>query len=357
MKKLLIFLPTIGYGGAEMSLTRIAGHLSEHNKININLVVAKKLDKSDEINISNAVNITYLNSKKTIFSLFKLLKIIRNVKPDVILSTLPTPNFMVIILKQLKLINSKVVLREANSNYLNWQNGLLNKIKGQIAIFAFNKSDANIFISQELQANLEKLISNRSNITIYNPVLVDNFFEKSLEEVLDFKKPNSELWVTTSRLEHQKGLDLLFEAAYKFLGKRKFSILVVGDGSQELYYKNMYSDLPITFIGNTQNPIKYLNLADIFFFPSRREGLGNSLIEAQILGKNIISSDCPSGPKEIINVFNNGMLFESENIDKLVEAINNIELSDNKNVNKEIINQFSTETISSEYYSLINKLI
>ena len=357
MKRLLIFLPTIGYGGAEMSLTRIAGYLSEQNKINIDLVVAKKLDKSDEINISNEINITYLNSKKTIFSLFKLLKIIRDSKPQVILSTLPTPNLMVIILKQLKLINSKVVLREANSNYLNWQNGLLNKIKGQISIFAFNKSDTNIFISQELQTNLEKLISNRRNITIYNPVLIDNFFEKSLEEVLDFKKPNSELWVTTSRLEHQKGLDLLFEAAYKFLGKRKFSILVVGDGSQELHYKKMYSDLPITFIGNTQNPIKYLNLADIFFLPSRREGLGNSLIEAQILGKNIISSDCPSGPKEIVGVFNNGMLFESENIDKLVEAINNIELTDNKNVNKEIINKFSTETISSEYYSLINKLI
>ena len=61
MKRLLIFLPTIGYGGAEMSLTRIAGYLSEHNKINVDLVVAKTLDKSDEIEISNEVNITYLN--------------------------------------------------------------------------------------------------------------------------------------------------------------------------------------------------------------------------------------------------------------------------------------------------------
>jgi len=357
MKRLLIFLPTIGYGGAEMSLTRIAGYLSEHNKIKIDLVVAKKLDKSDEIKISHEINITYLNSKKTIFSLFKLLRIIRNFKPDVILSTLPTPNLMVIILKQLKLINSKVVLREANSNYLNWQNGLLNKIKGQIAIFAFNKSDANIFISQELQANLEKLISNRSNITIYNPVLVDNFFEKSLEEVLDFKKPDSELWVTTSRLEHQKGLDLLFEAAYKFLGKRKFSILVVGDGSQEFHYKKMYSDLPITFIGNTQNPLKYLNLADIFFFPSRREGLGNSLIEAQILGKNIISSDCPSGPKEIINLFENGMLFESENVHELVQTINNFQIKDNNIVSQEIISKFSVSTIGNQYHDFLLKIL
>ena len=357
MKRLLIFLPTIGYGGAEMSITRVAGYLSEHNRINIDLVVAKKLDKSDEINISNEINITYLNSKKTIFSLFKLLKIIRNVKPDVILSTLPTPNLMVIILKQLKLINSKVVLREANSNYLNWQNGLLNKIKGQISIFAFNNSDANIFISQELQSNLERYISNKENTTIYNPVFSYKFFEKCSEHVENFKKPNSELWVTTSRLEHQKGLDIFFEASYSFLEERDFSILVVGGGSLESYYKNKYSDLPITFIGNVDNPLKYLNLADIFFFPSRREGLGNSLIEAQILGKNIISSDCPSGPKEIINLFENGVLFQSENVHELVQTIKNFEINDNNIVSKEIINKFAVSTIGKQYLDFLSKIL
>ena len=114
MKRLLIFLPTIGYGGAEMSLTRIAGYLSEHNKINVDLVVAKKLEKSNEIDISKQLNITYLGSKKTIFSLFKLLKFIRTHKPDVILSTLPTPNILLITLKKLRLIKSRVVIREAN---------------------------------------------------------------------------------------------------------------------------------------------------------------------------------------------------------------------------------------------------
>ena len=69
MKRLLIFLPTIGYGGAEMSLTRIAGYLSEHKRINIHLVVAKKLDKNDEIKISNIISavdeeVKMLNCKK-----------------------------------------------------------------------------------------------------------------------------------------------------------------------------------------------------------------------------------------------------------------------------------------------------
>ncbi len=350
-------MPTVGYGGAEISLTRIAGYLSEHKMVKVDLVVAKKLDKRIEIKICNEVNITYLNSKKTIFSLFKLLKFIRNSKPDVILSTLPTPNLMVIILKQLKLINSKVVLREANSNYLNWKDGLLNKIKGRIAIFVFNNSDANIFISRELQANLERYISNKKNTTIYNPVFINKFLEKSSEQVENFKKPNSELWVTTSRLEHQKGLDIFFEASYSFLENRDFSILVVGSGSLENFYKNKYSDLPITFIGNVDNPLKYLNLADIFFFPSRREGLGNSLIEAQILGKNIISSDCPSGPKEIINLFDNGVLFESENVNELVKTIKNFQKKDNNVISKQIISKFSVTSIGNQYLDFLFKTL
>ncbi len=357
MKRLLIFLPTIGYGGAEISLTRIGGYLSEHGKIDVDLVVAKKLDKTKELDISKQLNVTYLGSKKTIFSLFKLLKFIRTCKPDVILSTLPTPNILLITLKKLGLINSKVVIREANSNYLYWDKGLLNKIKGIIAIFAFNNSDANIFISQELQSNLERYISNKENTTIYNPVFSYKFFEKCSEHVENFKKPNSELWVTTSRLEHQKGLDIFFEASYSFLEERDFSILVVGGGSLESYYKNKYSDLPITFIGNVDNPLKYLNLADIFFFPSRREGLGNSLIEAQILGKNIISSDCPSGPKEIINLFENGVLFQSENVHELVQTIKNFEINNNNIVSKEIINKFAVSTIGKQYLDFLSKIL
>ena len=356
MKRLLIFLPTIGYGGAEMSLTRIAGYLSEHSKINVDLVVAKKLENSKEIDISKQLKITYLGSKKTIFSLFKLLKFIRTCKPDVILSTLPTPNILLITLKKLGLIKSKVVIREANSNYLYWDKGLLNKIKGIIAVFAFNNSDANIFISQELQTNLERFISNRKNTTIYNPVFSYNFFEKCSEQIENFKKPDSELWVTTSRLEHQKGLDILFEASYSFLEKRDFSILVVGGGSLESFYKQKYSDLPVTFIGNVDNPLKYLNLADIFFFPSRREGLGNSLIEAQILGKNIISSDCPSGPKEIIDLFENGLLFQSENVDELVQTIKNFQINDNNIVSKEIMNKFTFSTIGKQYLDFLSKI-
>ena len=350
-------MPTVGYGGAEMSLTRVAQYLSENTDFEIKLIVAKKLKDDLEVKIPETLEVRYLNASRTFFSIFKLMKVINSEKPNAILTTLPTPNFIVTALKKCRLINSKIVLREANSNYLNWGNSFKDKIKGKLAVFAFNNSDANIFISDELKINTEKYISNKTNSVIYNPVFTEDFFSKANELVEGLKFNDKEVWLTTSRLEHQKGLDLLFEAAYQFLDNRNFVLFVVGDGSLESYYRNKYSDLPINFIGNVENPLKYLDKADIFFFPSRREGLGNSLIEAQILGKKIITSNCPSGPKEIVNLFQNGILFESENIDDLVQSINNIQINDNHVASEEIIRKFSVSTVSNQYYELLKNII
>lgn len=357
LNKLYIFLPTLGYGGAEISLSRVAQFLAKNAGVEIKLIVAKRLKHEPELKINNSLKVEYLNSKKTIFSLFRLFLLINREKPDVIISTLPTPNFMVTILKKLRLINSKIVLREANSNYLNWNNSLINKIKGKMSIFSFNNSDANIFISKELKENIEKHLSNKKNIVIYNPVFTEDFFQRANEKVSEINFKNKEIWITTSRLEHQKGLDLLFDAVHELKDVKNFILLVIGDGSLETVFKNKYSKLPIKFLGNVQNPLKYLNLADIFFFPSRREGLGNSLIEAQILGKNIISSDCPSGPKEIVNFFKNGVLFESNNLNDLVKSILNIELKQGNTVSNDLINEFSVARISEQYYDLIQEVI
>lgn len=351
-KKICIFLPSIGYGGAEINLKRI-GELLAKKGYKIVFVIAKTVRVEQTINYQENVDYIFLNSKKTFLSFNKLRKTINHVKPNVVLSTLPTSNLMVVLLKYLKLINCKVVVREANSNFLNWKGSIKNKIKKKLALFTFNNSDGNIFISYELRDNVISNIKNKNHIVIYNPVFTEDFYKKANQEILDLDLNDKEIWVTTSRLEHQKGLDILFNAAYKFINVKNFILLIVGGGSLEDKYKKKYSDLPLKFIGNVDNPLKYLKLADIFFFPSRREGLGNSLIEAQILGKNIISSDCPSGPKEIIKLFENGVLFESENEDELVKTINNFKIKDHNNTSPQIISKFSVTSVGDQYLEFL----
>jgi glycosyltransferase involved in cell wall biosynthesis len=354
LKSIVIFLPSVGYGGAEISLIRIANYLSSKN-INVNLIIAKKIKNELSI-IDESVNIIYLNSSKTVFSVFRLNNSINKINPQVVISTLPTPNFLLALLKFLKLIDSKIVLREANSNFLNWNGSLRNYLNKKMAIFSFNNSDGNIFISNELKKNIEGSIKNHENIVIYNPVLSETFYEKINETVNDFKK-TKELWVTASRIEYQKGLDIFFDSLEELLEVRNLEVLVLGGGSKLKEYKSKYSYLPITFLGNVSNPLKYLNIADVFVFPSRREGLGNSLIEAQILGLSIISSDCPSGPKEIIDLFSNGNFFKSEDKADFKNVAKKIKIKRKQNVSKQIIKLFSSDSVGERYLSFFEKII
>ena len=354
LNSIVIFLPSVGYGGAEISLIRIANYLSSKN-INVNLIIAKKVENELDV-INDSVNIIYLNSSKTVFSIFRLARSINKINPQVVFSTLPTPNFLISLLKFLKLIDTKIVLREANSNFLNWNGNLRNYLNKKLAIFSFNNSDGNIFISNELKHNVEGMIKNHENIVIYNPVLFEDFYEKSIEKVDNFSK-SKELWITASRIEHQKGLDIFFNSLEELLEIRDFEVLVLGAGSKLNEYKSKYSNLPISFLGNVRNPLKYLKIADVFVFPSRREGLGNSLIEAQFLGLSIISSDCPSGPKEIIELFSNGKLFKSDDIEDFKNVAKNLEIKRIKNVSKDLTKIFDSNNVGNRYLSFFEKVI
>ena len=69
MNKLFIFLPTLGFGGAEISLSRVSQHLSDNFDFDVKLVIAKKLNDKLELQISDTLDIEYLDSSKTFFSI------------------------------------------------------------------------------------------------------------------------------------------------------------------------------------------------------------------------------------------------------------------------------------------------
>ena len=355
LKKIAIFLPSIGYGGAEMSLIRIANYLASNN-IKVHLIVSKSVENQLDSIDESLIEVEYLNSKKTFLSFFKLYKKVNEINPDILFSTLPTPNFLVVLLSYLQLINVKVIIREANSNYINWKGGLKNFINKRMAIFAFNNSHGNIFISNELKNNVSIFIKNENNIVIYNPVYVRNFHELSNEKVHEFKK-TKELWLTASRIEEQKGLNIFFDVVEDLKKEKDFEVLAIGAGSKLNEYREKYSELPITFLGNVKNPLKFMKIADVFVFPSIREGLGNSLIEAQILGLPIISSDCPSGPKEIVNLFSNGIIFESRNKDDLMIKAKDIVGKEKVTVNKKIVQNFDVQKVGKRYLGFFESIL
>ena len=135
------------------------------------------------------------------------------------------------------------------------------------------------------------------------------------------------------RLTYQKNQILLIKALNQ-INDLNYKLIIVGNGKEEInlrrYIEQNKLNKRIKIIKNVSNANQYYIKSDVFILTSRFEGLPNVLIEAQLNKKFIISTDCPSGPKEILLNGKAGYLFRNENIDDLKKKINNYL----KNMNK-----------------------
>ena len=107
-----------------------------------------------------------------------------------------------------------------------------------------------------------------------------------------------------ARLVNAKDPLTLLKSLVKLDKKISYELLMVGNGSMKekilnfINNHNLKKDVKV--ISNIKNPMQYLNQCDLLILTSKYEGLPNVLIEAQYLKKYIISTDCKTGPKEIL---------------------------------------------------------
>lgn len=190
-------------------------------------------------------------------------------------------------------------------------------------------------------------------IVIPNPAIVlDNS-----EEIVS--KENIILYV--GRISPQKGLKYLLSAFEKVIKSfPNYRLLIVGNG-EEIYVSNikrladeMNLSNEISFEGNQTNISKYYKKAKVTVLSSLFEGFPNVLVESISLGTPIVSFDCESGPKDIIQNHVNGFLVPMLNVEELATSI--IKLIENPLQKKSIIKSsesFSLETVVSAYIKVL----
>ena len=347
--KIVVFVPSLGRGGAEQSILRLTKNFIKKGH-EVFLISAKKV--SNEQSIPNNIEVQYLNKKRTLFSLSIFKKRLINIQPDIVLSTLPTSNFLNTLISKSKKLKYRAYIREANTNCILWNKSLSGWIIGILSRYAFRNAAGIIYISKELKEITTQAVGNPVNnsVTIYNPIITEDFLEKSNQKI-DHPSydPEKEIWVVGSRLEKQKGIDLLVDAVKKLNESRDLVLYILGSGSEKSRLEKKSKGLPIVYLDYIENPLPWYKAADLFFLPSYREGLGNSLIEAQILGTTSIASGCPSGPKEIISLFNNGVNFITGDLEDLISKIQSINVATNKKIDTNKSIYFDEVEISNKY--------
>lgn len=158
-------------------------------------------------------------------------------------------------------------------------------------------------------------------ITIYNPVL-DNgqLTPRAMHDISD--NPIFKI-VALGRLTRQKGFDILIEAMTKVHHPCQLDIWGDGEDKQALEYliDKYHLQQHIFLRGSTDKPLDVLRKADLFVLSSRFEGFGLVLVEALASGCRIIATDCPHGPREILENGRWGILVKNEDPTALANGI------------------------------------
>tara|TARA_B100000902_G_scaffold397413_1_gene461128 strand:- start:5164 stop:6300 length:1137 start_codon:yes stop_codon:yes gene_type:complete len=267
---------------------------------------------------------------------FQLIKILKKHQPDFFIAHLIVS--LPLILFRIFNFKSKLIIRISGKPKLNifrkfiWKFGS----KAIYKVFCPTKETKDILIQK-------KIFDNEKVFVLNDPVFkLKDFFISKNETSFDnrFEKNNI---VMVGRLTYQKNFDLIIDAYENNVDlKNRFKVFILGDGELKSQLKKKIESKElenhIILLGHKKNVIKYMKNSKIFISTSLWEDPGFVLIEAALSNLTLISSDCPSGPKEIINENEHGgYLFKNNSLEDLNKKINQFLVEDNNKIFKKKI--------------------
>ncbi len=330
-KKIVFVIPNMEGGGAERTVSNLLKCL-DRDKGELYLVLYEKKVKYDipadvrffSLNVSPSPNI-FIKIYNYILRIFKISTILRDIKPDTVISFLTDANISVILAKLLAFSKSRLVISERNSISSVYNAGY-QKIKKFLIRFLYGYADRIITVSEDISGELMGYGIAKEKITvIHNMVDCRNIAVLSEEEVFETDVFNQGLPViiTVGSLTKQKNHVLLLKAFKAVLNYIDARLLILGEGPLlgELTEQSKMLGLEdkIVFMGFQKNPFKYIARSDVFVLASLWEGFPNVMLEAFACGTPVICVDCGNICRRLIKDEVNGFIVPGHD-DKLLAA-------------------------------------
>tara|TARA_B100000029_G_scaffold217062_1_gene214866 strand:- start:17742 stop:18854 length:1113 start_codon:yes stop_codon:yes gene_type:complete len=364
-KKIVFFLFDLGLGGTEQVIVKLSNFLITQGQDVHILCVG---DKDDFLNkLNNKVTISNFGKKRIYESFLPLIKFIRNEEFDSFVSNVWPLTFISVVsgffskgfLEKLILIEHCHLKEEFKKR------GSLFKIFQKISIRIFhNFSRKVVCVSSGVQDDLiSKGVKKKKTKVIYNPAYPsqEDMEENSNQENEEWLRGGKIKLIAVGNLKTQKNYPNLISAV-ELLKKElnlESHLLVLGEGPERDKLENMIHEKGleknISLMGLHPNPLGLVKKADVFVLPSNYEGFGLVIVEALSVGVTVVSTDCLSGPSEIIKENEFGYLCKVDDPNDLAKKINfafNNKIDPEKLKNRS--KDFSIETIGPIYKELLD---
>jgi glycosyltransferase involved in cell wall biosynthesis len=298
-----LLIPHLGGGGAERVMALLARGLSEEKyELHLGLITQAQTGET----LPASIHVHALGARRVRAGAIRLLRLVRSLKPDLILSGMAHLNFFVLLLRPFFPRGTRVLVRQNGTISTTLAFGGVPWYTGVLYRMLYRRADGVICQTQSMARDMarELGIPEKLLTVLPNPVDVEEI-RSSIGLNPARKISPGPCLLSVGRLSAEKSHDLLLKAMVSV--RREFpeaSLLIAGAGPEEATLKVVCHalglDEAVRFAGYIDRPWTLFSAATLFVLPSRHEGLPNALLEAAAAGLPIVALPASGGVAELL---------------------------------------------------------
>lgn len=367
LNKVMFFLPSLGGGGAERTVIQLANSFAEQG-LKIHLGVCDLSGNKAKLlpEVSPKIELVNFNCGRVMNSVMPLKLRLQAEHYDCLVATQTHTNIVAGIAKKLSGVNTRLIFREVSTPSKNIKlQGITKFVLKTLVNWTYPMAQQIVCVSKGVEADFREYYSYKKNnlSTTYNPVLDDAYYEKLKVPVTHkFFNDTNKVILAVGRLTEAKNFGFLIRS-FKALHDQHpdTRLIILGEGELRTEFEALIAELSLTEVvdlpGFDSNPYAYFKYVSLFVLSSNWEGLPGVLIQALASKVKVVSTNCPSGPMEILDDAKFGLLVECNDQAGLTQAMHQAIFADYvkfSHVDFEAhIQQFHKQTVLKQYLRIM----
>jgi len=305
--RICVITPRFTISGVPLAQLRFARALAEAGN-NVDMVFGY-VPEGHEIPTIEGVRIVVLGQPKVRAMITPLWRYFRSARPDIVFAAEDHLTALVLFTAMLAGSRAKISGSSRVTPFDTYSRTPLTKrwFLKQFMRIVSRRADALTCVSKDMVLQYRQVFSGSRHVCVYN-IVDDPASRQRMHEPVD------DPWVTdrtvplviaAGSLEYWKGFEELI-AAFGLVRDRgrDARLMILGEGSDRAKLEAQVEALGlqdrVRLPGHTPNPLKYFARAEVFALSSRVEGMPNVLVEAMMCGCTVVATDCPTGPRELL---------------------------------------------------------
>jgi glycosyltransferase involved in cell wall biosynthesis len=355
-----LFVPTLGYGGVERVFVNLSRGLSDEG-LKVDLIVGNAAGEFFDF-VPRGVQLIDLRVPRVSRALFPLARYLRKARPRAVVAAMTHSSVIGVLARKLARVNTRTIATEhaqmscACGPSERWRV----RLSPVAARYVYPWADSIVAVSQGVADDLVQtaFIKREKIVVIPNPVLTPDLYRQAAEPLNDpwFGAGQKPVVLSVGRLTAPKDFLTLIRAFALVRAQTEARLLILGEGPDRTKLEALIEQHglgeDVRLHGYEPNPYKYMVHSAAFALSSAWEGFAIVLVEALALGLPVISTDCPSGPREILQN-GLGLLAPVGDAGALAEGITRILNSPPPQVPTPALEAYQLRSVVQQYLQLI----